>query len=238
MFLSVIIPCLNEEKRMGNTLQKILDFLDKQTYEYEIIIVDNGSKDKTVSIAQNFIYKSKNIKLIRRNSHGKGYAVREGMLEAKGDFRLFTDADNSTDISEIEKLLKYTNEGFDVIIGSRKSSGAIIKNPQPIFRILLGNIFQALVSLIIPLEIKDTQNGFKLFSGKSTEKIFTHQTIFYWAFDVEILAIAKKIGYKIKEVPIVWTNDDRSGMSFKGMLRMLLEIIIIRLNLWRSVYKK
>ena len=231
MYLSVIIPCYNEEKRIGNTLKAIRDYLSKKDFQSEIIVVENGSEDKTEEVVKNLEQQIPNLKLIKRHDFGKGFAVKEGMLEASGQFRLFTDADNSTDIKQADLLLKALNEDNDVAIGSRKIYGAQISNPQPFHRVFLGNIFQLLVSLIFPIGIKDTQNGFKMFNKKATKLIFTQQKDFYWAFDVEILALAQKMGLKIKEVPIIWNDNEKSKMNLKGMIRMLWEIITIRLGI-------
>ncbi len=232
MYLSVIIPCYNEEKRIGKTLEAIHSYLKNQPYQSEIIVVDNGSTDSTAQIVNGFQNSIPNLNILTEKSHGKGWAVKQGMLFSKGDYRLFTDADNSTDIAQVEKLFKYIHQGYDVVISSRKVAGAILTQAQPISRIWLGNIFAWFVRLVIPLgNIRDTQNGFKLFSSRVASKIFAEQTIYHWAFDVEVLALAKKFGFKIKEVPITWVNDERSKMNIKGMVQMIFEIILIRLHL-------
>ncbi len=237
MYLSIIIPCFNEEERIGPTLLAIKRYLERQTYQAEVIVVDNGSTDKTREIVTEFSHQMPNLRLIECHSHGKGYAVREGMLVASGQYRLFTDADNSTDISHADQLLSFARAGFDIVIGSRKAPGAKIAQPQLSLRAFLSNLFQKLVRLLVPLGVYDSQNGFKLFSEAATEKIFRQQRIFYWAFDVELLALGRRFGFKIKEVPITWLNDDRSGMTFSGMVRMLIEVITIRLHLWMWDYR-
>lgn len=238
IFLSIIIPCYNEEQRIGKTLAIIGDYLNKQSYTSEVIVVDNGSSDMTNEVVQSYMDKVPNLQILSRKSHGKGWAVREGMLAASGQYRLFTDADNSTDISQIEKLLPFAQEGYEVVISSRRIDGAVITHPQPWYREILGNMFAFVVRAIMPLGIKDTQNGFKLFTKRASERIFPHQTIFYWAFDVEVLALAHQFGYRIKEVPIVWVNDEGSKMSIKGMIRMLFEVIITRLHMMTRTYVK
>jgi len=239
MHLSIIIPCYNEEARIGKTLDRVFEYLSAQQYTWEIIVVDNGSTDSTREVVEEYRKKIPTLSLIARKSHGKGWAVKQGMLTATGDYRLFTDADNSTDIAQIEKLMAYAEQGYEVVISSRRAPGALITTPQPQSRIWLGNIFASIVRAIVPLgDIRDTQNGFKLFTKAAAEKIFLHQTIYYWAFDIEILALARIFGYKIKEVPIVWVNDDRSKMNLKGMVRMLLEVILTRLHLLTFDYKK
>lgn len=237
MYLSIIIPCYNEERRIGPTLQAIQKYLSQKSFQSEVVVVDNGSTDRTSDIIEEFIGRIPNLRLVNRHSHGKGFAVRAGMLQATGDYRLFMDADNSTDVSQTDLLLQFVPE-FDVVVSSRKIKGANIINPQPFYRVFLGNVFQWIVMIIVPVGVEDTQNGFKLFSKDAAEKILRHQTVFYWAFDVELLALARKFGYKIKEVPITWVNDDRSSMSLKGMTRMLFEVLSIRLRLWTSVFHK
>jgi dolichyl-phosphate beta-glucosyltransferase len=239
MYLSVIIPCYNEEQRLPKTLERIGSYLSSQTYQCEVIVVDNGSTDGTKRVVEEAHQKYPFISLINERSHGKGWAVKEGMLAGSGTYRLFTDADNSTDIAQIEKLLPYAkDEGYDVVISSRKAPGAVLTHPQPPHRVWLGNLFAFIVSLIVPLGVKDSQNGFKLFSERAVDKIFPQQTIFYWAFDVEVLALARVFGFKIKEVPITWVNDEQSRMNLKGMIRMLLEVIVIRLHLLTRNYRK
>lgn len=239
MYLSVIIPCYNEENRIGKTLEAIYAFLKEKSYTWEIIIVDNGSTDGTRNLVEEYAERIPSLRLIERRSHGKGWAVKQGMLEAKGEYRLFTDADNSTDITQLDKLLPWATHGADVVISSRKAEGAVITEKQPPLRVVLGKVFAFFVRMVVPIgDIKDTQNGFKLFSRQAAEKIFPHQTIFYWAFDVEVLALARIFGFKIKEVPIVWVNDDRSKMNLKGMVRMVLEVILTRLHLLTFDLKK
>ncbi len=221
---------------MRPTLEAIHAYLSKQVYDSEVLIVDNGSTDKTKEVAREFQKNDPRIRILSENSHGKGWAVKQGMLQAKGDFRLFTDADNSTDISQLGTMLVAAQSGYDVVVSSRRLKESKIVHPQPWYREVLGNAFAALVRLIVPTGVHDTQNGFKLFSREAAEKIFPQQTIFYWAFDVEVIALARKFGFKIKEVPIVWVNNDKSGMSIKGMIRMLFEVIITRFHLLTREY--
>ncbi|MEN9649689.1 MAG: hypothetical protein RL094_656 [Candidatus Parcubacteria bacterium] len=237
MFLSIIIPCYNEEQRIKKTLTRINEYLSHQQYESEVIVVDNGSTDTTKAIVEAYISDMKNLRIISKKSYGKGWAVKQGMIEATGEYRLFTDADNSTDIAHLDTFLPVAqHEGYDVVISSRRVAGATIAHPQPWHRRILSNMFAFIVRSTMPLGIKDTQNGFKLFSKKAAKKIFSMQTIYYWAFDVEILALAKKFDFRIKEVPIKWMNDEDSKMNFKGMARMLLEVITIRFRMMTNSY--
>ncbi len=237
MHLSVIIPAYNEEKRIERTLLSVNEHLSRQPYDYEILVVNDGSKDKTVEIVNDLTGKLKGLKLINnKENHGKGWAVRQGMLSAQGDYRLFTDADNSTTVDQVEKFFPFFAQGSDIVIGSRRLKDSVIAVKQPWLRDFLGGIFRLIVHILVPLGVKDSQAGFKVFSKKAAEIIFPKQTIFRWAFDVEILAIAKKFGLKIKEVPIKWINDAESHVKLGGMVRMLFEVLRIRWNLLIGKY--
>ena len=243
MHLSVIIPAYNEEKRIEKTLLSVNEHLSKQAYDYEIMVVNDGSKDKTAEIVNGLAGEIKGLKLIdNKENHGKGWVVRQGMLSAQGDYRLFTDADNSTTIDHVERFFPFFGQGlpaqadYDIVIGSRRLKDSVIAVKQPWVRDLLGGIFRLIVHALVPLGIADSQAGFKMFSKKATETIFPKQTIFRWAFDVEILAIAKKSGFKIKEVPIKWINDAESHVKLSGMVRMLFEVLRVRWNLWTNKY--
>jgi len=239
MYLSVIIPAYNEETRLPKTLEEIDKYLRKKDYQYEIIIVSDGSTDRTCEVVRNLIPKIKGLRLIdEKINRGKGYGVKRGMLEAKGDYRLFTDADNSTSIDHLEKIWPEFKKGFDIIIGSRDIKGAVLDPPQPWLRkLILGEGFKLYRKIIIGLwGIEDTQCGFKCFTKKATEKIFPKCRIDRFAFDPEILVIAKKLGSKIKEIPIYWKNDPESKVKFKSISKMALDVIKIRLNLIKGLY--
>jgi dolichyl-phosphate beta-glucosyltransferase len=238
MFLSVIIPAYNEEKRLPTTLEEIDKYLSKQTYDYEIIVISDGSKDNTVNIVRSYSLKIKNLKLIdNKENHGKGYVVRQAMLQAKGDYRLFTDADNSTSIDQVEKMWPFFERDYDIVIGSRDVKGAVLAVPQSFQRRILGDTFNLVVKIVAGFwGISDTQCGFKGFTARAAESIFPKCKIDRWAFDVEILVIAKKMGYKIKEMPVTWINDPNSKVKLKGMIKMLFEVLQIRLNSIKGKY--
>ncbi len=232
MYLSVIIPAYNEEKRIARTLLSVGEYLRKQSYDYEILVVNDGSKDKTAEIVLRLKNQIANLKLIdNKENHGKGWAVRQGMLSAQGEVRLFMDADNSTNIDQIVKFLPYFQEGYDTVVAKR-----IVVVKQPWIRELLGWVFRLIVHVLVPLGVSDSQAGFKAFSKKSAEAVFAKQTIFRWAFDVEILAIVKKMSFKVKEVPIVWANDTQSHVKIGGMVKMFFEVLQVRKNLWTKKY--
>jgi len=238
IYLSVIVPAYNEEKRLPGTLREIDEYLKKQNYESEIIVVSDGSKDGTVEVAKNLMSEINNLRVIEfKENRGKGFGVKEGMLGALGDFRLFTDADNSTPVNQIEKIWPEFEKGFDIVIGSRDLKGAILDPPQPPFRRLTGEVFKYLRKIIVGLwDTEDSQCGFKCFRKKAAEDIFPKCKISRFAFDPEILLIGKKLGYKIKEVPIYWKNDLTSKVKLKSMVKMLVDLFKIRWNLITKKY--
>ncbi|MEX1064160.1 MAG: dolichyl-phosphate beta-glucosyltransferase [Candidatus Paceibacterota bacterium] len=238
MHLSIIIPAYNEEKRIEKTLLSIDEYLSKQSYDYEILVVNDGSKDKTAEVVNSLKSKIKGLDLVdNKDNHGKGWVVKQGMLKANGDIRLFMDADNSTTVDQVEGFIPYFNQGYDIVIGSRRTKGSDIAVKQSWIRDFLGGVFRLIVHILVPLGVTDSQAGFKAFSKRATETLFPKQTIFRWAFDVEVLALAKKFGFKIKESPIKWINDAESHVKLRGMIKMLFEVIQVRLNLWGGRYK-
>lgn len=241
MHLSLIIPAYNEEKRLPKTLTEVDSYLRTRDYDYEILVVNDGSGDKTVEIAKNLIPGIKNLRVTGYNrNQGKGYAVRFGMMEAKGDFRLFSDADNSTSVDQVEKMWPEIEKGADIVIGSRDIKGAVLDPPQPWIRqMLLGEGFKLFRKLVLGLwKIEDTQCGFKCFSKEAAENIFPKCRISRFAFDPEILIIAEKMGYKIKEIPVYWKNDLESKVKFKSILKIALDLFVIKLNSLRGFYGK
>jgi len=232
IYLSVIIPAYNEERRLPKTLADVSSYLKSQSYLSEIIVVNGGSTDKTAEVVKDLESKIGNLKLIDlKVSPGKGYAVRQGILAAKGKYRVFTDADNSTSINQVEKMWPEFEKGYDIVIGSRDIKGAVLDPPQPSFRIFVGDIFRLLRQIICGLwEILDTQCGFKGFKKEAAEKILPKCRIDGFSFDPEVLLLAKKMGYKIKEIPIYWKNDLESKVKFMSMIDMLIELLKIRWN--------
>lgn len=229
--LSVIIPAYNEEKRIGKTLDSVRAYLAKQDYESEIMVVSDGSTDATSAIVKGLAKTIPGIRFVEyQPNRGKGYAVRTGMLAAKGEYRLFMDADGSTGIEQVEKLLPFFSQGFDIAIGSRRVSGSEIRTEQPWYRLALGRIFRGLVDAVIPLGVVDSQNGFKAFNTNAAQDIFSRQTTDGFAFDIEVLASALHLGYKVKEVPIVWNDDRQSKVTFPKMAKMLWEIVKIMMR--------
>ena len=240
MRLSVIIPTYNEEQRLPQTLEEINKYLLNQTYDSEIIVADGGSKDRTIEIVKETALEIRNLKLLEvREGHGKGQVVREGMLKSQGDFRVFTDADDSTSMDHIEKMWPLFEQGFDIVIGSRDSKDApdaLQAVRQPFWKRFLGDVGNILIQLLAVWGIWDTQCGFKCFTKKAAQDIFSRARISGWAFDVEALSLAKKLGDKIGIVPVYWVNDPNSKVNLRGYLNFLKELMVIKWNFIRKKY--
>lgn len=238
-YLSVVIPAYNEENRIKVTLEAVFNYLSRQNYSWEVIVVSDGSKDRTVEVVSEFISNKPEISLIANTkNHGKGYVVRQGMLQAGGQYRLFTDADNSTTIEQIEKFWPYLiEENYDIIIGSIEVTGSQINENAQWYRRILGKYSKYIIRIVAGLwNIHDTQRGFKLFTAKVANNIFSRTKIDRFGFDIEVLALAKKIGYTIKEVPIIWDNPSGSTVNLKSYFEVLKDLFKIRYYLWLNVY--
>lgn len=233
MDLSVVIPAYNEQQRISKTIRKIQEFLDSKNFDYEIIVVDDGSRDNTSTTAQQF----KKTKVIRLGKNqGKGNAVKEGILNANKSLVLMTDADLSTPIEELDKLIKEIKNN-DIVIASRNLPESKITVKQPFLRSFLGKIFPLLVKIIVLQDFEDTQCGFKLFKTNTAKEVCAKQTIKRFGFDVELLTIAKTKGYEIKEVPVSWENSDKSKVKvWKDVPKMFASLVKIRWNLLRGRY--
>jgi dolichyl-phosphate beta-glucosyltransferase len=239
-YLSVVIPSFNEVQNLqAGVLESVTDYLKRQPYTSEIVLSDDGSTDGTVAKLHAFAKLHPGVR-VQENIHaGKGPTVKAGMLAATGERRLFTDCDQSTPISEVEKLLRHAEQGYDVVIGSREGVGAH-RDDEPWYRHVMGRGFNLLVQLLAIPGIHDTQCGFKLFSERATTELFPRMEVygkqtqrgdaFTGAFDVELLYLAKKNGFSIKEIPIEWHHRETNRVSpVKDSLRMLRDILYIRL---------
>ncbi|MBI4681043.1 MAG: glycosyltransferase family 2 protein [Nitrospirae bacterium] len=237
-YLSIVIPSYNEEAGIRNTLEKITEYLERRYPSYEIIVVCDGCKDNTAKLAEEAARSNHRIRVLdRKTNMGKGFSVRQGCLEAKGDYVIFTDADLSTPIDEIEKLLKWLEEGYDIAIGSRALKESDIQIHQPWFRETMGKIFNLFVQAIAVRGISDTQCGFKGFKKDTAMEVFQRQTINGFGFDVELLYIARRLGYRIKEVPVRWLNRAESKVNpLIHPMQMLFDLIKIRIRGIRKVY--
>ncbi len=229
--LSLIIPTYNEEEVIDNTLKTVVQYLVNGVYSYEIIVVCDGCRDNTASLAHEAARKNRHIKVINRQMNmGKGFSVKEGALSAGGEYIIFTDADLSTPIEEIDKLLKWMEKGYDIVIGSRALAESDIQVHQPWYREKMGKTFNLFVQALAVRGIKDTQCGFKGFRKDVAEKIFPLQTINGFGFDVELLYLAKKYGYTIKEIPVCWINREASKVNpLTHSFQMFLDLVRIRI---------
>ena len=231
IFLSIVIPAYNEEERIGNTLGEIISYLNTKDYRSEIIVVNDGSTDSTKDIVNKESEKTDYDIRITENTvcRGKGYSVKKGMMEASGEYVLFTDADLSTPINEIEKLIYWLEKDYDVAIGSRGLKDSQVEIRQTFIRESMGKIFNKIMSLLIFTGIKDTQCGFKCFKRDAVNRIFKKQTIRGFAFDVEILLIAERQGFRTREVPVRWLNSQYSRVHIvRAPVFMLYDVFRIR----------
>lgn len=230
--LSIIIPAYNEEKRIGSTLHKLYQFLSSQKYDYEVIVVDDGSVDGTASEADNSaLSRTGKLKVIKNEKNsGKGFSVRNGISNAAGDYILLTDADLSTPIEEMGKLFSFVKDGYDIAIGSRALKNSKIEVHQPWYREIMGKTFNFLVKSILMDQFNDTQCGFKLFKAQTAKDIASRMKIDGFSFDVEMLYLAANLGYKIKEVPVTWMNSPKSKVNpLFDSTKMFFDLIRIRI---------
>ncbi len=235
-FLSIIIPAHNEESRLPQTLTQIATFLQTQAYSAEIVVVENGSTDRTLELARDFERRMPNLRALHERGRGKGLAVRRGMLEAEGEYRFICDADLSMPIAEVNRFIPPWLPDLDIAIASREAPGAIRFN-EPAYRHFTGRVFNTLVRLTALPGLQDTQCGFKCFRGVVADEIFPLQTITGWTFDVEVLYIARRRGYRIVEIPIPWYFDSHSKVRvIKDSLRMAMDLLAIRRNARHGLY--
>lgn len=235
-FFSIIIPAYNEENRLPGTLEQLFRFLEKQPFASEIIVVENGSNDRTFEIAQKFANGQKNVHVLHNEQRGKGKAIQRGVLAASGEYIFLCDADLSMPVEEIRKFIPPQLENFDIAIASREAPGSVRYN-EPYYRHFTGRVFNTLIRLLVLPNLQDTQCGFKCIRAKVARDIFPYQTLTGWAFDVELLYIARHHGYQIAEIPIHWYfNADSKISVFRDSLRMFLDLLRIRRNALLGLY--
>jgi dolichyl-phosphate beta-glucosyltransferase len=243
-FLSIVIPAYNEERRLPTTLEQVFAFLAEQIYSAEVLVVENGSADRTFQIAQDFArqanqrYSDRDLRLrvFSEPNRGKGLAVKRGMLEARGTYRFMCDADFSMPVAEINRFLPPAVEDVDIVIASREAPGAV-RHAEPPYRHLVGRIYNFMIRTLALPGLQDTQCGFKCFRGPVADDLFPRQTLSGWSFDVEILFIARQRGYRIVELPIHWYFNPQSHVNvLRDSTRMALDLLAIRLNQARNVY--
>ena len=227
--LSVVIPAYNEAARLPVSLTKILDYLRARGASYEILVVDDGSSDGTAESARRAGGEA--VTVLRNGSNrGKGYSVRRGMLEARGERRLMSDADLSTPIEELDRLMRRMDEGFDIVIASRALPGANVEVHQSFLRENMGRLFNVLVQALVLPGLFDTQCGFKLFTAQAALEGFSRARLDGFCFDVEVLYAARRRGRRIAEVPVTWRNDAASRVTLLGGSVAFLDVARIRLR--------
>lgn len=234
--LSIIIPAHNEEARLPITLPRVLAHMESRDYETELVIVDSGSRDRTSAIATEFAEDHTDVHLLRVRQPGKGLAVRAGMHSAVGEYRFICDADLSMPIEEVDRFLPPQLDRVDIAIASREAPGAV-RYGEPVYRHLIGRGFNSLVRILAIPHLQDTQCGFKMFRAEVAEDVFRRQVLEGWTFDVEVLYIALRLGYQVREVPIPWYYNTGSRVHVvSDSFAMFFDLFRIRLNDWRGEY--
>jgi dolichyl-phosphate beta-glucosyltransferase len=231
---SIIIPAYNESSRIRPTLDELLRYTQQRKWDVEILVVDDGSRDDTREIVREYGKAHSQILLLENpGNRGKGYSVRNGMLHARGDICLFTDADLSSPISEAQKLFDAIGAGADIAIGSRWLRSDLQTERQPLYRQLFGRIYNLVLRIFLNLNFVDTQCGFKAFTNQAAQGIFPRQRIERWGFDPEILFLARRLGFSVKEVAVVWAHSEGTRLNpFRDGIRMFGEVLRIR---WNSI---
>jgi glycosyltransferase involved in cell wall biosynthesis len=235
--ISIVIPAYNESARLGRTLDRVLSFVGRQEWDAEVVVVDDGSSDSTAEIISDYAQKYAIVRLVQNpGNRGKGYSVRNGVLNARGAIVLFTDADLSSPIEEAPKLIEALDAGADVAIGSRWVRSELQTQRQSVARQVMGRVFNMLLRILLRLDFKDTQCGFKAFRRSAARALFPLQKIEGWGFDPEILFLACRMGLKVSEVPVVWAHDEGTRINpVSDGSKMVLEMMRIR---WFAVMGK
>lgn len=236
-YLSIVIPAYDEEPNIVSTLQDVAQYLKTKNYTYEIIIVDDGSNDKTAELASSCGYLFNAFTLLRNPSNkGKGYSVQKGILKAVGEFILFMDADNSTRINQIDGLFNAIFDGNDIAIASRRIPGAKIEEYQPIHRIIMGNTYIFLSKIILGTSVKDYNCGFKLFKKETAKLLFSQTKRDDWSFDSEFIYLASRFKFKIKEVPTIWQDKKKTSKvkPLRDGIKSLISLLKIRFTKYPS----
>lgn len=246
-FLTIVIPAYNEARRLPATLERILAYLAQKDYPAQVIVVDDGSIDETAAVARTVDEQHSRFEVIENPHQGKGATVRRGMLAAAGDIVLFSDADLSTPIEELDRLLPWFEEGYDVVIGSREGTGAR-RYDEPFYRHLMGRVFNAVVQMLTVRGIQDTQCGFKAFRREVARDLFTRMRLYsgnstsvvgamVTAFDVEILYLAQRLGYRVREVPVEWRYSNETKVNpLRDSWRNLRDVLTVRWNALTGAY--
>jgi dolichyl-phosphate beta-glucosyltransferase len=239
-YLSVVIPAYKEGERIGQTLLEIEKYFSDKNYDYEILVVVDGSPDNTAQITRNYSARIKNLRVIENpENHGKGYVVRQGLLEAKGKYRLFMDADGSTSITHLDKFFPEFEKGFDVVVGSRDIEGAYIQIHQAKYKEMLGDMGNWAIRITLGLwTYPDTQCGFKMLSQKAAEEVASRMVIDRFGFDYELIILALKLGFKVKQLPVRWLNEEGSTVTLFGPNGYIQVFIDLFKTKWRLITGK
>ncbi len=241
-YLSVVIPAYKEGERIGRNLLEIDKYLKSKSYTYEIVVVVDGSPDNTAEVARNYALQVPCLRVIENTeNHGKGYVVRQGLLEAKGKYCVFLDADGSTSITHLETFLPQLEAGCDVVIGSRKAEGSFIQVHQPKHREILGQGGNWLIRIVLGLwNYPDTQCGFKMLSGTAAHEVASRMVVDRFGFDFELVILSLKLGFKVKQMPVRWMNEEGSTVSLtgpNGFIQVLIDLFKTKWRLLSGAYR-
>lgn len=235
-YLSVIIPAYKEKERIGRTLLEIEEYLAKKDFLYEIVVVVDGSPDNTAEVSRNYESQVTNLRVIdNKENHGKGYVVRQGLLEAKGKYRLFMDADGSTAINHLDTFLpEIEKKDIDVVIGSRAIEGSYIQVHQPRYREIMGDAGNWLIRILLGLwAFPDTQCGFKMISEKAAKEVASRMVVDRFGFDFEFIVLSRKLGFGLTQIPVRWLNEEGSTVSLTGPNGFIQVLIDLAKTRWR-----
>lgn len=239
--LSIIIPAYKEGERIGGNLLEIKKYVENKKILYEILVVVDGSPDNTAEVARGFGEHIENLRVIdNKENHGKGYVVRQGLLEASGKYRVFLDADGSTSITHMDRALELLNNGADVVVGSRDIEGAYVQIHQPRHREIMGDMGNWLIRSILGLwEYPDTQCGFKALTAEAAEQIASRMVVDRFGFDFELIILAKKMKFNVVQLPVRWLNEEGSTVGLtgpNGFIQVLIDLFKTRMRLWGGKY--
>jgi len=237
IYLSVVLPAYNERDKIEKTLNVICEYLNDK-YKYEIVVVDDGSKDETSSIVEEIAKRNSSIKLLKNDiNQGKGYSLKKGILASSGKYIIFTDCDLSTPFEYVDKILLFLEKDYDIVIGSRKLKDSLIEIHQPFWREFMGSVYYFFAHLLIIKDICDFNCGFKGYKREVAHHLYGLSGLKRWGFDVEIIFLARKFNYKMKEVPVLWRNANTTKVNpLLDAIRSFIELIQIRLNDVRGLY--
>lgn len=241
-YLSIVIPAYKEGERIGRNLLEIQKYLENKEVTYELLVVVDGSPDNTAEVSENYGQQIPHLRVIdNKENHGKGYVVRQGLMEAQGSYRVFLDADGSTSITHLDKALELMENGTDLVVGSRGIEGSFIQVHQPRHREIMGDMGNWLIRIVLGLwSFPDTQCGFKAMTGETAEAVASRMVVDRFGFDFELIVLAKKMRYTITQMPVRWLNEEGSTVGLtgpNGFIQVLIDLFKTRLRLWSGSYK-